>query len=525
MTAARDPLASVLFPLSLALVCAAFWHPLRILGEFWGREEYSHGPLIPLVAVLLGLHRLAETRPTARASWLGLPALGLGGAFLAVGEVSTFNSGSLYGLVLAILGLFLASFGREAAKACRFSFLYVIFCIPMPEILRASLSQDLQILSSSLGVSILDHLGVTVFQEGNVIDLGTIKLQVVEACSGLRYLFPLASFGLLAAYLLQDRLWKRVVLCASVVPITIAMNSLRIAVVGLTVEGWGTAAAEGMLHDFEGWIVFMGCVAVLAAEVALLVRIGRRGAFRWRYLRLARGPFLAGRTGGRGPAAAALLLAAAGAAVVGAGLFSQRPEILPPHQPLTGFPLQLGGWNGWPKSLTEEVLDALHVSDYWLAEYRRGPSRVSVELYVTHYARQRIGSSAHSPSNCIPGGGWVIAKRDRVSLPLAWDGGRPLEITRLVIRHGPQSQLVYYWFDERGRDLTEVYAVKWHLFWDSLLRHRTDGSLIRLITPLVPGESEAEADRRMLDLLTPALPVLKTFLPRPPEGANRQGTP
>ncbi|MCB1902774.1 MAG: archaeosortase/exosortase family protein, partial [Gammaproteobacteria bacterium] len=118
--------------------------------------------------------------------------------------------------------------------------------------------------------------GISVFLEGNVIDLGEYKLQVVEACSGLRYLFPLVSIAFLAAYMYKVEMWKRVLVFLSSIPITILMNSFRIGVIGYLVENYGTEQAEGFLHDFEGWIIFMACFAILLLEMTLLAKVGKR---------------------------------------------------------------------------------------------------------------------------------------------------------------------------------------------------------------------------------------------------------
>ena len=120
---------------------------------------------------------------------------------------------------------------------------------------------------------------VPVFLEGNVIDLGQYKLQVVEACSGLRYLYPLLSLGFLAAYLFQAPLWKRAVVFFSTIPITIVMNSFRIGMVGVMVDNFGPQSADGLLHFFEGWIIFIACAGLLALEIFVLARIGGRKKF------------------------------------------------------------------------------------------------------------------------------------------------------------------------------------------------------------------------------------------------------
>ena len=157
--------------------------------------------------------------------------------------------------------------------------IFLLFAIPLPYFIDAMLSFRLQLISSQLGTSFIRLLQIPVFLEGNVIDLGIYKLQVVEACSGLRYLYPLMSLGFLAAYLFQAPLWQRALVFLSTIPITIVMNSLRIGIVGVLVNYWGPQDADGFLHMFEGWIIFIACAGVLVAEMSLLARLGSGKGF------------------------------------------------------------------------------------------------------------------------------------------------------------------------------------------------------------------------------------------------------
>src|SRR5581483_7395009 len=141
---------------------------------------------------------------------------------------------------------------------------FLIFAIPLPYFINAGVSLELQLVSSRLGVAFIRLFDVPVYLEGNLIDLGTYKLQVVEACSGLRYLFPLFSLSFLAAYLFQAPIWQRVLVLLSSIPITVAMNGFRIGIVGLTMDRWGPRMADGALHFFEGWIIFIASALVLA---------------------------------------------------------------------------------------------------------------------------------------------------------------------------------------------------------------------------------------------------------------------
>ena len=111
--------------------------------------------------------------------------------------------------------------------------------------------------------------GISVYLEGNVIDLGSYQLEVAEACSGLRYLFPLMTLSFIIAYTFGGAMWKRVIVFLSSIPLTVLMNSIRIGVIGITVDRWGTRMAEGVLHEFEGWVGFM-----ISALLVVLIACG-----------------------------------------------------------------------------------------------------------------------------------------------------------------------------------------------------------------------------------------------------------
>jgi len=152
------------------------------------------------------------------------------------------------------------------------------------------------------------------------------------------------------------------------------------------------------------------------------------------------------------------------------------------------------------------------VSFVHVANYDEGAGS-PVNLYVAYYHSQRKGEAVHSPRSCMPGGGWQLRDFDQRTLMNVTIDGRPLRVNRTLIELGTQRQLVYYWFQQRGRDITNEFAVKWYLFWDALTRHRTDGALVRLIVALPTTGNEAEADRRLSDLARRLAPTLTRYVP------------
>ena len=195
---------------------------------------------------------------------------------LLLGELTAIFLLVQLGFLVVLVGLVLAFGGTSLLRVTIFPILLLLFSIPPPYFVNAQLSWRMQLLSSWLGVEFLRLLGYSVFLEGNVIDLGTYKLQVVEACSGLRYLYPLMSVGFLMAYMYQGALRWRILLFLATIPLTILMNSVRISAVGILVEHWGSGMADGFMHYFEGWVIFLVCLVLLVGMVWVIEYFGSR---------------------------------------------------------------------------------------------------------------------------------------------------------------------------------------------------------------------------------------------------------
>jgi exosortase D (VPLPA-CTERM-specific) len=499
-----------------------FQNTFTYLYGVWHREEYSHGFLIPLVsALLLWQRRDRLKRVEFRSSWTGVAVAALGIALYFLGTVASITTIDTYALVIVLMGTALALMGWQGFRIALVPLAFLFLMNPIPNFFYNNLSSELQLISSQLGVAVMRLCGVSVFLEGNVIDLGSYKLQVAEACSGLRYLFPLMTLGAIIAYLFKGRTWMRWCLFLSTIPITVLMNSLRIGVIGVLVDRFGIAQAEGFLHDFEGWLVFMACFLVLLAECWVLLRVTRDRRSLTELLALELPPPNPAaplvRTPHLGKPALVVLVILL-ASVFPARALPERAEVRPARADFAEFPLQIGAWQGRRQRLDAVYLDTLKMDDYVLADFVRAPAASAgfegpVNLYVAYYASQRTGQSAHSPRSCLPGGGWRILDFQQHEVAGVRSDGVPLRVNRAIVQHGADRQLVYYWFHERGRDITNEYLVKWYLFEDALVRNRTDGALVRLITPLRVNESPAAADARLAQFTGSALATLQNYLP------------
>lgn len=508
--------AVVVLVLLIAGAIVAFADILEFLVfTAWQEEEYSHCYLIPAVALFLMAIR---SRALAAVPWTGsgwgLVLIGAGFVLLALSRLSAVYTLGQIGFILVLWGAFLSVLGLRAARVIWPALLYLAFMVPLPSFIGFRLSTQLQLWSSQLGVLVIRAADIPVFLSGNVIDLGVYQLQVAEACSGMRYLFPLASFGFLCAAIFTAPAWQRVLLFLSTAPITVLMNSFRVGVIGILVDRWGIEQAEGFLHDFEGWAVFMACVAVLFLEMYLMARFSGRPFLK--SLQLDTPPLaelgrmaMAPRTPARAWQAAVLTLVLA----IGVGIAGSRPEAIPERAKLATFPLLLGEWRGADVPVNKIEVDSLQATDTLSVAFARPGDRVPVVMWISYYDSQRSGRSVHSPAACLPGGGWAVESLNLFTVPEVRADGGGLTVNRGVVTMGNDQLLVYYWFPQRGRMLTNEYLVKWYIFWDSMTSGRSDGALVRLSTPVDHTETLEAAEARLQAFLRTIDPKLAYYLP------------
>lgn len=513
--------------LAAVTLTVLFQNTFGYLYANWHREEYSHGFLIPpLSAYLLWQRRALLQRVPLEGSWGGFGLVVLGLALFFLNFFATINGADAYALVIVIAGFALATLGWQGFKVALVPIALLLLMDPLPTFWYNNLSSELQLLSSQIGVAIMRACNVSVFLEGNVIDLGDYKLQVAEACSGLRYLFPLMTLGAVVAYLFKGKPWTRWCIFVSTIPITVLMNSVRIGIIGVLVDHFGIAQAEGFLHQFEGWVIFMVCFALLLLECKLLLCVSRDRRPLTEVMGFHAAPVGQVAQPGIRHKRGSVLPAASAAAVLMLAIFPahalpQREEIKPARRDFSAFPAEIGNWVGSRQRIDEVYLDELRLDDYLLADFTpqgngtttSAATAAPVNLYVAYYASQRTGQAVHSPSSCLPGGGWRILEFDQRIVPGVRLRTGPLRVNRAVIQQGAQRMLVYYWFQERGRDLTNEYLVKWYLLADALTRDRSDGALVRVVTPLREAESPSAGDARLTRFTAAAVPVLRPYLP------------
>ncbi len=265
-------------PASLALLTLWLYAGIltRLMKQWWSDPNFSHGFLVPLFSVFLLWRDRARLRNlTAAPSYWGLPLIASAMVMLLLGSMGAEIFLARLSLILLILGMIVLFGGWNYAVAVGFPLGFLLLMIPIPAIVLNQVTLPLQLFASRTAAAALPWLGVPVFRQGNVIDLPAKAMEVAEACSGIRSLMSLITLSVIYGFLLERRLGLRLLLAAAAIPIAVCANAVRIVGTGLLVQYWSPDKAEGFLHVFSGWLVFLASLIMLFLFHQALVHLPR----------------------------------------------------------------------------------------------------------------------------------------------------------------------------------------------------------------------------------------------------------
>ena len=205
---------------------------------------------------------------------------------------------------------------------------------------------------------------------------------------------------------------------------------------------------------------------------------------------------------------ASVLIATAAIYLQGRGKYETPP---PPHKDVTDFPAAVGDWQGGePLPFDADTLRVLGPGRFLERVYTR-PGTPAIDLLLEYFPSQRTGDTMHSPKHCLPGAGWEPTQSS--VLQLAGPDGRSAGVNFYVIARGEQKQVVLYWYQAHGRVVASEYWAKFYLVWDAIRLNRTDGSMIRVISAVAPGEAIDSARDRTVGFAEEVMPMLRSYIP------------
>lgn len=500
--------------LYLGLLTAAFlfcfWIAVEKLYLRWNTGDNNYCFLIIPLFIYLCWDRKFDGRTGFRFdqfswSYWGLPLVLIALALVLLGELGSVETILYGGLWLAVVGLAQLLYGWRV-RHMAFPMLILVFMVPLPPFINRMLTFNLKMAATTLAVKMMRLADISVLQTGNIIDLGTDKLQVVDACSGLRYFVPMILLALLVGYFFNKGLWHRMILLVVVPPLSIIVNAFRIFVSGwLTVHGY-KELAQSFFHDFSGWVVFMIAGAILLGISYLLRKFSRptpQAPLRDKGASL--------RTGIIRPlsltAAIGLLFIVSGFALRNTPSTANLPE----RARLENFPMDIAQWRGQQQFLSSEIMDQLWADDYVSAVYHNPGSANRIQLLIPFYEYQGTRHTAHAPQSCLLGGGFDLLKSEERLLVTG--SGMPLTIRTLLLKQGNTQVLGAYFFFQRGRVITSPWMNKFYLMWDALTLQRTDGALVRVELHMAPGQSKEDAFAILSSFLKEIWELLPEYVP------------
>ncbi len=499
--------------------------------DWWADDNYSHGLLVPFVIAYAVWHRSGRLKTAADDSGgiLGWCMMGFAGVMLLGGSLASVLVVQRLSLVLMLAGVIVCYFGTRVLRLLSMPFLLLLLAVPIPQLLFNKIAFPLQLAASRVADVTIRMFGIAAERTGNVIEIpsrGTgemVSLEVVEACSGIRSLMTLITISLLLGYFTGDGreanhddqvspirdpdVQRTALLMAAAVPVALLTNAGRVVGTGMIAHFFGPEAVEGWWHDISGSLVFLTALLVLFGSNIVLKRILPVQSVEVADSVSFPDTIFSGHSNHAQKTVAVFLT------IVICGIFvnwfQYRGELHAGRRPLHEIPARLGSWEQRNPDIrfdpeTEKVLRA---SDYVMRDYY-GPGK-RLNLYVGYYASQRFGATYHSPLSCLPGTGWEMSDPQPVTLDTP--GGRRVTAMRYIVSRGEHKEYLIYWYQGRGRTSASEYQDRLYTSFDSVLRRRSDGGMVRVMTPF--GKDPERSLAAVMDLTMHVADTIGEFLP------------
>lgn len=479
-------IAFIVFCASWILVYSDSFSPLI---RRWESGDYSYCWLVVPLALYVAWQKRDQ------ASFVRDPAVKSGYIFLFIsiglyflGKSAAIDAVVFLSMWLSLVAVFLLILGWKSLMAMFYPFVILAFAIPPPPFINRLLTFKLRLISSDLSVRIMQFFDVPVFREGNVIDLGIIQLQVVDACSGLRYVFPTILLGLLMGYWFNSKVWQRIIVLIATIPTAIATNALRIALVGFLARSVSIETATNFFHEASGIVVYLVSIIILVCLSLLLNLFSSSQAVSDK----SRRKFFSGNIRKVPLHIWAVAILLIGVFFLHSHYMGNR--IVPSRLSFDSFPLHFNDFKGKREFFSKEIIESLGADDYFSGVFADERTGRDILVLVSWYNYQEPQRAAHNPVSCLlGGGGWALSVSE--DLPPDPESGRNFKVRRMLLEKSGYRLLALYWFQQRGRIITNEYMNKGYLALDSINENRTDGGLVRVEMLLGKNEKVSDAQK------------------------------
>jgi exosortase D (VPLPA-CTERM-specific) len=467
------------------------------LVKLWYHDgNYSHGFFVPIiVGYIIWSKRKELTATPIKPFWPALVLLIIAGLILIAGQLTIHRFSKHISLFLMIFALTFFVFGKGWSRKLLLPLAFFIFMFPLPQFMRRGITEPLQLLSSYISVNFLSLLNFPVFREGNVIEIPDATLSVVEACSGLRSLVALTFLAAIAGYFVLKSNWKRLVLFLCAFPIAIMLNWVRITGTVLLADSFGIDAALGFFHEFSGLIIF-GTAIILIAMIMLL--LGRKKDQTESHQEA-----LASKIPAENYIKPITLIASTAILVLlvlySNSLFS---FVKGPPINLNSIPSKIGSYEGKDGLIDPSITEYSSVTqDRSITYYHQDSAAIGV--YLGYYRMNKDSSGFfHGTDSCLPGSGWNINKKEKISFNLFGHKKNNGKAVKYVSTKAGKTQIMVTWVQAGETIGTGTLEFRFKFILDVLTKLQyNDATKIMAQTLLGSGESEEEATARLITFL------------------------
>ncbi|WP_291327882.1 VPLPA-CTERM-specific exosortase XrtD [Desulfovibrio sp. UCD-KL4C] len=474
----------------------------------WNTDDYSYCWIVVPLALYIAWQRRDMLpkilTPSVKSGYVALLVVAV---LFFIGKAGSVDALVFVSMWLSIVVIVLFVFGLKSMKAFFFPLAILAFFIPPPPFINRMLTFKLRLISSDLSVRIMQLIDIPVYREGNVIDLGMIKLHVVDACSGLRYVFPTILLGILIGYWFNKRPWQRFIIFVTTIPIAIITNALRIAIVGYIARNISVETAHNFFHEASGIIIYLLSISFLVLLSLILNLFGAKES-----IKRVESYSSLNRNNGSNSVVHVIVMAVffAGMFMFNESLVSAR--VIPDRMSFNNFPLSIGSYAGERQYFDNKIIESLGADDYFTAVYRNKNSGRAILVLISYYNFQEPQRAAHNPISCLLGGdGWGLSSSK--DLPADLKDGRAFRVRSLLLEKPGSRLLALYWFQQRGRIITNEYLNKVYLALDSIKKNRTDGALIRVELLLKDGETVQHGQQILNSFIGNFSIILNKYIP------------
>ncbi len=471
------------------------------LITFWKNSYvYSYGFLIPFISIYLAWSCRDKLRhiQSSTSYLLGLPVILIGILML----ISGYRGGVLViqslSIIITIAGVVLFLFGKKYFSVLLFPIAYLIFMIPIWDILTERLQFPFQRFSASTGATLLHFIGIPVHRDSVFLELPNITLEVANVCSGINNLIAVVAIAIPLAYITIKSWLRRIILVSGGIIIAALSNGLRVALIGiLAYKGIGVTLhgpghiLQAMFVSFFGFMVlFIGAWALSDGRSKSIPTLTTKNALNKskhhhlkNHLILTTGFFL----------------------IIGGYINFYHPSPVPLKMDLRWFPYEIGEWRGVDNKPDYDVFKELGVDHELGRSYRTLTGR-DTKLYVGYYDSQKQGKElVNYKSEEFHHG----ASKMEIKL----NPDEVIVLNKLIKREGEKRRVIVFWYDLNGRIVADRFKAKVYTIWDALIRGRTNGAVIMLSWDLENTNSTL-IDRDAEDFIRKLIPILYNYLPR-----------